>query len=197
MRDVTIYFDYVSPFPYLLNEYLIKHDVVQRYDLKLEWVAIFLGSLWPELGHLPPTAADARKTRYVMIEAHRYAEELGVSYRANFFKPIPSLRAVLAAKRQGCFADFHTALARELQGQGSVPDEDLFRRIISSVGGDADALIADMNSAPIKQELIDNAERAKKEQVFGVPFAIYKDQPYWGYNHFPYLMKVWDQEEKS
>jgi 2-hydroxychromene-2-carboxylate isomerase len=189
MNKLDIYFDYVSPFPYLLNEYILKNKTEEKYSLDIEWIPIFLGGLWPQTNHTPPNASDERKMRYTAIEAKRYADDLGVNYQMNLFKPIPVLRATLAAKKQNLFKYFHTALYRQIQGLGQTPDEALFAKTIMELGGNAERLLQDMGSAEIKNELLANAQKALANDVFGVPFVIYDKQPYWGYNHFPYLLK--------
>ncbi len=195
MRKLDIYFDYVSPFPYLLNEYILKNKIEKTYGANIEWIPVFLGGLWPQTNHIPPNATDERKLRYTAIEAKRYADDLGVNYQMNLFKPIPVLRAALAAKKQNLFKDFHTALYRKIQGQGITPDETLFAQIIAECGGNGEQLLQDMTSAEIKQELIANSQRALANDVFGVPFVIYDKQPYWGYNHFPYLIKALEKNQ--
>ncbi len=192
MRKIQIYFDYVSPFPYFLNEYILKNDVGRRYDLAIEWTPVFLGGLHPDNNHTPLNATDPRRMNYSAFETKRYAKELGVPYVGTLFRPIPVLRAGIAAKHQGHFAAFHTELYRRTQGQGRTPDDSLLADTIRSVGGDGDLLLVAMQSPEVKKELIDNAECAGKHGVFGVPFVLYGDEPFWGYSHFPYLLRALD-----
>jgi 2-hydroxychromene-2-carboxylate isomerase len=189
MKQAKIYFDYVSPFPYFLNEFILKNEIESRYEIRFDWIPVFLGGLWPNNNNMPSNASDTRKMNYLGYETKRYAEELGIPHAGNFFKPIPVLRTAIAAKRQGLFEPYHTQLYRRLQGQGQTPDNDLFADIIKSVGGNPEQLLQDVNSPEVKQELIANGEEAIKQEVFGVPFVIYEQKPYWGYNHFPYLLK--------
>ncbi len=192
MRNIQIYFDYVSPFPYFLSEFILKNDIERRYALSLEWTPVFLGGLHPDNNHTPYNATDPRRMAYSAFETKRYAEELHVPYVGTLFRPIPVLRAGIAAKRQGRFAAFHVELYRRIQGQGRTPDDALLTDTIRSVGGDGDLLLSAMQSPDVKRELIDNAEAAKKHGVFGVPFVLDGDQPYWGYSHFPYLLRELD-----
>ena len=191
-RAIEIFFDYVSPFPYLLNEYLIKHEVERRYELEVQWTPIFLGSLYPTNNHTPLNATDPRRARYSAIEAKRYAAELDVPVTGNLFRPVPVLRAGIAAARQGRFREFHTELYRRIQGRGEQPTDALLGDTIERVGGNAATLTAAMAAPDVKQELIDNAERAKQLDVFGVPFVFHDGEAFWGFSHFRYLLAKLD-----
>jgi 2-hydroxychromene-2-carboxylate isomerase len=192
MSKLAIYFDYISPFPYFLNERILKDDLEARYPLEIEWIPVFLGGLHPANDHTPLNATDPRRWKYSAVEAQRYSRELGVAYTPNMFKPIPVLRAAIAAGRQGLFRAFHSELYRALQGKGLAPDDALLSGLIANLGGDGKRLLEDMQRPEVKQALIANGERAKGDDVFGVPFVIHNQQPYWGYSHFDYLLRDLD-----
>ena len=77
---IEIFFDYISPFPYFLNEYILQNDVVNRYNLTVEWTPVFLGTLHPENNNMPLNATDPRRIAYSAVEVKRYVEELNIPY---------------------------------------------------------------------------------------------------------------------
>ncbi len=102
------------------------HDAERRYDLVAQRAPVFLGSLYPENNHTPHNATDPSRMSCGAVEVKRHANELSAPGMGALLRPIPALRAALAAKRQDRFREFHTELNRRTQGQGLAPDDALF-----------------------------------------------------------------------
>jgi 2-hydroxychromene-2-carboxylate isomerase len=121
----------------------------------------------------------------------RKAALLGVSLSPPAFIPFNPLLALrvsilpLAAQRRRTLIDalFEAVWVRGLH----VSETAVVESVANEVGLPGAALVAQAQSAEIKEQLRAQTDAAIARGVFGVPSMIVGDELFWGYDDFPYL----------
>ncbi|WP_250472924.1 2-hydroxychromene-2-carboxylate isomerase [Caballeronia sp. GAFFF1] len=177
------FFDFISPFSYLLLE---QHD--KWPDMPFEFVPVQLLKLldrWKQ----PHAATIPSKRVFTYRHALFRAEQLGIPFRmppAHPFDPVKALRlAVLANGDMTRVRDIFRFIWREGRDPSS-PDG--FRALCEYVGmPEAESRIDDED---VKAKLRDNNDRAVAMGVFGVPTFLVNDQIFWGEDTLPMVLYV-------
>ena len=177
------FFDFISPFSYLLLE---QHE--KWPDIPFEFVPVQLLKLldrWKQ----PHAATIPSKRVFTYRHALFRAEQLGIPFRmppAHPFDPVKALRlAVLADGNITCVRDIFRFIWREGRDP-STPEG--FRALCERVGmPEAESRIDDED---LKAKLRDNNDRAVQMGVFGVPTFIVNDQIFWGEDTLPMVLYV-------
>ncbi|SAK70317.1 isomerase [Caballeronia hypogeia] len=177
------FFDFISPFSYLLLE---QHE--KWPGMPFELVPIQLMKLLDRWGQ-PHAATIPSKRVFTYRHALFRAEQLGIPFKmppAHPFDPSKPLRlAVLAGGKTACVRDIFRYIWRE--GRDPSGPEG-FRALCAHVGmPEAEARIEDED---IKAQLRENNERAAEMGVFGVPTFVVNDQIFWGEDTLPMVLYV-------
>ncbi len=169
MKQVTWYFDVISPFAYLQSTQL--HRIAEHANITLKPV-VFAGLL-QHFGNIGP-AEIVPKRQWTFEHVAWTAHRLGVPIQppaAHPFNPVALLRSIVA---EGCTA---------------VAVKTVFDYVWVQRGdlSDLTALHAALNLAPdaitasaVKAELISNGQTAIAQNVFGVPTAVADGKLFWG-----------------
>ncbi|WP_250490266.1 2-hydroxychromene-2-carboxylate isomerase [Caballeronia sp. INML2] len=177
------FFDFISPFSYLLLE---QHE--KWPDMPFELVPVQLMKLLDRWGQ-PHAATIPSKRVFTYRHALFRAEQLGIPFRmppAHPFDPSKALRlAVLANGEIGRVREIFRYIWREGRDP-STPEG--FRRLCERVGmPDGETRIEDED---VKAKLRDNNDRAVAMGVFGVPTFLVNDQIFWGEDTLPMVLYV-------
>jgi 2-hydroxychromene-2-carboxylate isomerase len=177
------FFDFISPFSYLLLE---QHE--KWPDMPFELVPVQLMKLLDRWGQ-PHAATIPSKRVFTYRHALFRAEQLGIPFRmppAHPFDPSKALRlAVLADGEISRVREIFRYIWRE--GRDPATPEG-FRALCERVGmPDAQTRIEDED---IKAKLRDNNDRAVEMGVFGVPTFVVNDQIFWGEDTLPMVLYV-------
>ncbi|SAK72967.1 isomerase [Caballeronia calidae] len=177
------FFDFISPFSYLLLE---QHE--KWPAMPFELVPVQLMKLL-ERWNQPHAATIPSKRVFVYRHALFRAEQLGIPFRmppAHPFDPSKALRlAVLANAEIGCVRDIFRYIWRE--GRDPATPEG-FRALCQHVGmPEAESRIEDED---IKAKLRDNNDRAVAMGAFGVPTFLVNNQIFWGEDTLPMVLYV-------
>jgi 2-hydroxychromene-2-carboxylate isomerase len=169
MKQLTWYFDVISPFAYLQSTQL--HRIAAHAGITFKPV-VFAGLL-QHFGNIGP-AEIVPKRQWTFEHVAWTAHALGVPMNlpaAHPFNPVALLRTIVAA---GCTA----AVVKTVFDYVWVQRGDLM---------DLAALHATLNLSPdaitapaVKAELIANGQAAIVANVFGVPTAVVDDKLFWG-----------------
>src|SRR5262252_3043552 len=114
MATIEFLYDYASPFSFLANE-LAPHRLS---GATIEYRPIYLRGFELFAKGPPYTAA---KMAYMLVDLRRCAAEHAIEMRFPPTFPINglyALRGALAARRDGCFDAYHTAMFRAAWQQG-------------------------------------------------------------------------------
>ena len=182
MTRVTWYYDVISPYAYLQSARL---DVLPA-AVELECLPVLFAGLLDHWGQKGPAEIPAKRV-FTFRQTKWRAEKAGVPYRLPPMHPFNPLRALrLAIALGGDLAMIQRLFACVWQ-DGLLPDDDDGWRGIQQALDvtDGDALVA---QPAVKQQLLDNGQRAIAEGVFGVPSFVVDGEVFWGDDSLDFLL---------
>jgi 2-hydroxychromene-2-carboxylate isomerase len=169
MKQLTWYFDVISPFAYLQSTQL--HRIAEHAHITYKPV-VFAGLL-QHFGNIGP-AEIAPKRQWTFEHVAWTAHSLGLPMQlpaAHPFNPVPLLRTIVVA---GSTAQAVKTVFDYVWVQGG--DWVDLSALHSALGISPDAI----TDAAIKAELIANGQAAIASGVFGVPTAVVDERAFWG-----------------
>lgn len=185
---IEFFWDAASPYTYLAATQI--ESVAARTGARLEWRPFLLGKVFEATGNRMPAALPA-KGKYLFGDVQLWARYYGVAF--TFPKVFP-VNSVLA-QRVGCAAvevgraeDYAKAIMAAYWGEGrdiSQPSE--IAAVCTSLGLDADALLAQAVQPPAKDLLRANTEEAGRRGAFGAPTFFVGQQMFWGNDRLPLM----------
>jgi 2-hydroxychromene-2-carboxylate isomerase len=169
MKQLTWYFDVISPFAYLQSTQL--HRLAPHADISFKPV-VFAGLL-QHFGNIGP-AEIVPKRQWTFEHVAWTAHSLGVPMQppaAHPFNPVALLRTIVAA---GCTAAaVKTVFDYVWVQSGDLNDLSTLHNALN--------LTPDAVTAPaVKAELIANGQAAIDAGVFGVPTSVVDGKTFWG-----------------
>ena len=182
MTTVDCYFDYVSPFSYLLHEQLYRLPP----DTSVNHVPVLFAGLLKYWGNLGPVEIE-RKRLFTYRHTTWLADQLGVPFRmpdTHPFNPLPFLRLTIAVN---CDSEVISTIYQSIWIDGDNPvTEDGKRAILSKTGvEDAASLV---NEPQVKATLKLNTDRAIEGGIYGVPTMIADGELFWGLDSLDLLI---------
>ena len=182
MTKIDYYFDYISPFSYLLQTQL--HRLPN--DTSIHYIPVLFAGLLKHWGSLGPVEID-RKKLFTYRHSTWLAEKLNVPFRtpdSHPFIPLPYLRLSVAMDNDPELVD---KLFRAIWATDFDPATDSGRQGIWNEINipDADSRTTDPD---VKKALIGNTELAVQNGVFGVPTLVADGQLFWGYDSLEFLL---------
>jgi 2-hydroxychromene-2-carboxylate isomerase len=167
---LAFFHDFSSPYSYLAATQIER--LAAARGVAVELVPILLGALFRELGtpDVPLLEMSPAKQAYVRRDLHDWAAWWGVPFA--FPRRFP-LRSVLPLRVALCEPAATLPIYRAAWAEDRVvDDEDGLRAVLEAAGfSSAAALLERAGSAPIKEQLRANTERARMLGVCGVPTA--------------------------
>jgi 2-hydroxychromene-2-carboxylate isomerase len=184
MKQLTWYFDVISPFAYLQSTQL--HRIAAHADITFKPV-VFAGLL-QHFGNIGP-AEIVPKRQWTFEHVAWTAHALGVPMQppaAHPFNPVALLRTIVAA---GCTAQaVKTVFDYVWVQRGDLIDLTALHAALN--------LSPDAITAPaVKAELIANGQAAIAAHVFGVPTAVVDDKLFWGLDSSDMLLAYLQGDE--
>jgi len=170
LTRLALFHDFSSPFSYLAATQIER--LAAARGVAVEWVPILLGALFREIGtpDVPLFEMSAVKQAYVRRDLHDWAAFWGVPFvfpRRFPLRSVLPLRVALA-EPAATLPIYRAAWAEDRV----VDDEEGLRAVLADAGPfSAAALLERAGSAPIKEQLRRNTERARALGVCGVPTA--------------------------
>lgn len=184
-KTIELIFDFVSPNAYLIWQPL--KALAEKHGANIAVLPAFLGGMHKLTGNAPPFIRDAEvkgKNAYAMLEMNRFVAKHGLSkFQMNPHFPFNtiSLQRMLVAlepEKRGTFIE--TLLPAIWEEKLDVTDTDVLGKIIAGGGFDAEALFAKTQDPAVKQELMDNVEKAVERGAFGIPTMLVDGEMYFG-----------------
>jgi 2-hydroxychromene-2-carboxylate isomerase len=182
---VEFYFDFSSPYGYLAAQQI--DDVAARHGRTVAWRPFLLGVAFKQSGNRP-LVDQPLKGAYSTHDMRRCARRLGVPFQlpATFpFMSVAACRAFYAVSDRDPAAakDLARALYDAAFAQGrDISDAGAVLDIAQERGLDRARLAADLQSPAVKERLKTEVEAALERGVFGSPFFIVDDEPFWGHD---------------
>jgi 2-hydroxychromene-2-carboxylate isomerase len=174
VRQVTWYFDFVSPFAYL------QWRMLDRVSGLAEISAVpvlFAGLLshWKTVG---PAELPAKRT-FTYRFCHWLAGRHGIPFRMPPKHPFPPLRPLRLALLLGCKPAAIDAIFAAIWAEGHDLEAGAeWNALLARLGGPVDE--AGLASAAIKDALRANTEAAIANGVWGVPTIMIDRELFWG-----------------
>jgi 2-hydroxychromene-2-carboxylate isomerase len=184
---LDFYFDYSSPYGYFAA---MKIDALaSRHGRDVNWKPILLGAVFKVTGAQPlPTLP--LKGAYAVRDIERSARFHGIEYKHPSKFPIASqapARAfywvnerdpVLARKLAQTLYQAYFVRDLDISSPGVTAD------VASTLGFKHDEVIAALNDDAIKNKLKNEVDAAINRGVFGSPYIVIDDEPFWGIDRF-------------
>ena len=172
MRQVTWYFDFVSPYSYIAFKRM--HELPR--DVAVELRPVLFGALLNHFGQKGPAEVPAKR-RWTYRWCVWWAQSLGMPFRlpaSHPFNPLQHLRLALAA---GSAPHAVGRIFDALWTTGAeAADPAAFVALARELGVDQ----ARLASAEVKDALRRNTEAAAARGVFGVPTYEVDGELFWG-----------------
>jgi 2-hydroxychromene-2-carboxylate isomerase len=197
MRSVDFYFDFSSTNSYFAA--FMLPEICARNDARLNWMPTHFAALFRGTG-FDVMAMTARKARYLWRDHARYAELTGLPFKRPRRFPVKTaaaLRTVVAAGRatgsdEESRERSHRAISQAIMRAYWERDEDIsdpavIATIVTSAGFDGDALVANANTAPVREEVTAITDRAIARGVFGAPTFFVGDEMFWGKDRLDFV----------
>lgn len=196
-RQALFYFDYISPYAYLMWHKLNAADSALSERLELSCRPILFAGLLNHWGQKGPAEIEGKRV-HTYRQVHWLAEQSGIPFRmpdAHPFNPLSALRLTIAA---GNTAEAVSSIFESIWAQGHRPDDpDGFAAIVDGLGfeGGAPAAAEAITRPEVKHGLQSNGEEALSQKVFGVPTVVLDGELFWGVDSCDMLAHFLDRPD--
>lgn len=180
---IDFYFDFTSPYGYLAAERI--DALAAKYQREVNWHAILLGFIFKQTGQVPPMQVPL-KGEYVIHDMARSARYVGVPLK--FPAEFPKM-TIAAARGFYWLNDQDPALAKTFARHVyrayfvdnlDVSNAEVIADIAHSAGVDRAAFASNVQSDAVKERFKNESDRAIARKVFGSPYFIVDNEPFWG-----------------
>jgi len=183
--NFEFYFDLSSPPSYIAYERLA--GIVARTGATLILRPVLVGGVFKLSGNAAPVSVPAKRAYMMTVELPRLAKRYGIAIKPHAEAPFNSLglmRGTMAADELGRLSDFVATVFRAQWAEGlNMANPAILAQALNDAGFDADALIAQSQSAATKSKLITATEAAVARGIFGVPTFFLGDEMFFGQYH--------------
>ena len=188
---IRFYFDFSSPYSYIASEWL--DALAARHGRTVERHAILLGVTF-QAAELKSPVAYPLKREYSVRDFARSARYHGLAYRLPDPFPIATQNAArifwwLKDTRGEAAAAAWAQAGLRAVFQRALPLNDVatLKAVAAEAGLDPAQVEAVWNDPPWKDRLKQANEQAIAAGVFGAPFFIVDDEPFWGNDRQPQI----------
>ncbi len=182
-KTLDFWFEFASPYSYPAA--MRVEQLAEQVGVTVRWRTFLLGAVFQQYGWTTtPDKIFPAKGDYMWRDMPRICASLNLPYQ----KPSTFPRSGLVAARicayyadQPWVAEF-TRLVYQANFalDQDIGDVELIAQLLEKTGQSAAEIIAVANSNDGKQALKDQTQQALTQQVFGAPFMLVGDEPFWG-----------------
>jgi len=191
-KTIDYFFTPVSPFTYLGHERFVA--IARKHGAQIVVKPVDLGRVFAVSGGLPLKQRAPQRQAYRLFELKRWREHLGLplNVQPKFF-PVPadaSSKWILAALEQGTDAALRLsgAIMRAVWvEERNVADAQTLSAIAHEQGFDAVTLAERAGSGEVSARYDELTQEAIDRKVFGSPWYVYQDEPFWGQDRLDFL----------
>lgn len=177
--NVTVYFDYYSPY-----SYFVSRDLEPRCDrlgVAVEWRPVDVVAM---LGLEQADIYSPAKRRYVNMDVFRSAAFHGAPINIPKSWPMRSrlaLRMSIVAAKQAWYPAFRRRVFQAAwEEQQDIGDEAVVAACVRDAGGEPASVLADATTSQIGERLRELTREAMADGVFGVPLMVFEGEPFFG-----------------
>jgi 2-hydroxychromene-2-carboxylate isomerase len=191
MKTVVYYMMPISPWTYLGHQRFAA--IARRHGATIDLRPMDLTQVFPVSGGLPLGQRPIQRRSYRMFELKRWAEHLGLPLtpEPKHFPVAPhdaSKLIIVANRRAGIDAAMAVAggiLAACWAEERDVSDPATLAAVADACALDGAALLAALPEA--EDDYARFTRQAIDEQVFGAPWYVYRDEPFWGQDRLDFV----------
>jgi len=183
-KTVEYYFSLISPWTYLGDARFT--DIAARRGARIIYKPMNLGRVFPATGGLPLAKRAPQRQAYRLVELARWSKHRGLSLNLHpKYFPCDESRAaglVLAAigNGDGPGALVNAILSAVWAEERNIADDETLLELAAGVGLDGEKLLATADGPEIAAEWDKISDDAIAHGVFGSPFYVVGDEPFWG-----------------
>lgn len=193
-RTVDYFYTLASPWTYLGHAPFVA--MARRHGVRVVHKPCDLGAVFAVSGGLPLPKRPVQRRNYRWYELQRWRDLRGVplNLQPKFFPVDATLagKMVAAAQAQGLDADrLAGAFLKAVWAEDrDIADAEVAQAVATESGMDGAALLAAGQGEAAASLFDANTEEAKRREVFGAPFFIYRDEPFWGQDRLDLLERA-------
>ncbi len=194
-KVVDYYFAPVSPWTYLGHERFVA--LLQASAATCRLHPVDLSKVFPVSGGLPLPKRAPQRQAYRLVELARWGRwlELPINATPKFVASSGDLasRWILAAAGRSPASGLAMAgavLRARWAEERDIADPATLRALAEGVGLDGDGIAARAQSPEVAAEYEAATQRAIDAQVFGVPWYVYRGEPFWGQDRLDFLARA-------
>ena len=183
MKQLIVYFDFISPYAWLaIGE---APQRLARFDVQLEFRPVVFSKLLDAAGLVGPVESDAKRPNAI-LDVMRCAQALGRKIEAppeHPFRSIEALRTVCLFQDDPLQPQLVRALTDTAWEQGKdLTDIDLLAAVVAAVGLDPTDLEQRIAQPEVKNRLFAFTAEAIEAGAFGVPSFLLDGELFWGHD---------------
>jgi 2-hydroxychromene-2-carboxylate isomerase len=190
-KTIDYYYSHQSPWTFMGHKRFLK--LAAAAGAKINFRPVDYGKIFPQSGGLPVNKRPPQRQAYRLIELKRWSEQLGVklNLQPKYF-PADSrpaaLMAIAADRQGGDVGRLSGAILDALWSkEKNIADPETLAKIAEAEGFDGRKLLDASLALEIAQIYERYTEEAIKAQVFGAPWYVYRDEPFWGQDRLDML----------
>lgn len=187
---IDFYFDFSSPYSYIASEWI--EALAARHGRTVNWKAILLGATF-QAAELKSPVSYPLKREYSLHDFERSARFAGVPLKNPGHFPIPTQNAArvfwwLHEKEPATAAHWARHCLRAYFARGvDLSDPAKLKELAAEFGIDANEAERVWNDPAWKARLKAANDAAIAAGVFGAPFFIIDNEPFWGNDRRPQI----------
>ncbi len=191
-KTVEFYFDFGSPYSYLA--YKALPGIAAAQGAEILWRPMLLGGVFKATGNHSPVDIPA-KSQWLHQDLQRWAKRYGAVFRNNPHFPVNTLvlmRGATGLQMRGTdFGKYVEAMFRAMWEEArNLGDPAEIAAVLRQAGFDAEAFLALVNDAEVKEKLKKNTEEAVARGVFGAPTFFVGDEMFWGQDRLDFVAEA-------
>jgi 2-hydroxychromene-2-carboxylate isomerase len=189
MQTIEYFIAPQSPYCYFGHARLA--EIAKRHGAHIKMKPMDLGGkVFPVSGGLPVSQRPAQRLSYRTVELKRWAEFLNLPFNIapKFFPVSGDLAAkmmISASNEAGAFEFAGKVLKAVWADELNIADEAVLISLANQSGLDGAAMLARAPSATTQYDIY--SQQAIDAKVFGAPWFILNDEPYWGQDRLDFL----------
>lgn len=184
--EVEFHFDFGSPNAYLAHQ--VIPAIESRTGTRFVYVPVLLGGVFKATNNVSPAESLAgvrNKAEYAALETRRFIERHGITdFQRNPHFPVNTLkimRGAVYAQQAGCFERYVDEVYRHMWAEPKqMDDPEVIRRALAESGLPVDEILAGIEHAEVKQQLIINTEASVARGNFGSPTFFVGEEMFFG-----------------
>ena len=182
-NEVKMYSDFKSPYAYLAFDPGMA--LPQRFNVRVLWIPFQLRLK----GKGERSIYSEYKVKYSYMDARRWAKERGLWIRGplKIYDTTPAAIGGLFAEKHGRFLDYGRAAFKQFFLREFEADQpEAVARLLTGLGL-SEREYLDYLPGQGREAYERCQQEAAADHVFGVPFFIFRGEPFWGYDRIPLL----------